>query len=382
MGAGTADAMPAGVTDGARSGGPTATPSRRPWLPWVAGLALVLAVAAAGVAWQARERLQRMEAELVRRQQASADSVAEARLIARQAQELAREAAARAALQELRLVELTASRDQIADVLTAVTRSRDENLLVELDAGLRMAMHQAAITGSADAVVLTLRYAEDRLARASGPAIDRVRRAVGADLERVKTGASADPAALADRLDEALRSVQGLPLLAQAVPPAAPASVSAPARRARADHAPVAASAPASAASAAADGTTLTDTWRERARQAWPVLWAEVRALVRLTPVDHPEAALLAPEQATFVRENLQLRLLSARVAVLSRRFDSAQVDLGAARELLERYFDRRARSVQGVLDTVRQVGAQAQAVPVPRPDATLAAIAAATGGR
>jgi uroporphyrin-3 C-methyltransferase len=348
------------------------------WLPWLAGAALVLAVAAAAVAWQAGERVQRLESELVRRQQASADVVAEARLSARQAQELAREAAARASLQELRLVELTASRDQIDDVLQAVTRSSEENLLAELDASLRMAMHQAAITGSADAVVLTLRHAEERLARASGPAIDRVRRAVGADLARVRAGAAADPSVMADRLDEALRSVEGLPLLAQALPPAPAAS--APLRRGRGERAPPAAAASASAA--AGDGDEPAWAWRAWADGAWRGFWAETRALVRLTPVDHPEAALLAPEQAAFVRGNLQLRLLSARVAVLSRRFDSAQVDLGAARGLLERYFDRRARSVQGVIDTLRQVGAQARAVPVPRPEATLAAIAAASGGR
>jgi uroporphyrin-III C-methyltransferase len=375
---------PAGLRGEAPRGGAASA------LPlWLALGAVVVATVAVTLAWQARDRLQRLEAELVRRQQASTEAVAEARLNARQAQELARDASTKAALQDLRLAELTAARDEVDDVLQAVTRSRDENLMAELDAGLRIALHQAAITGSADAVLLTLRHAEDRLARASGPAIDRVRRAVAADLERIKAGVPADPARLAERLDETLRSVDGLPLLAQAMPPAAGAP--APAARAPRPAAPGAAPGPAASSMSGAasgvaagpvpDGGTRAD-WRTIAGRWWDRTWAEVRALVRLTPIDHPEAALLAPEQALFVRENLKLRLLGARVALLSRRFDSAQADLAAARELLERYFDRRARTVQNALDTLRQVGAQAHTPPLPRPEATLAAIAAATGGR
>ena len=111
-------------------------------------------------------------------------------------------------------------------------------------------------------------------------------------------------------------------------------------------------------------------------------VWQEVRSLVRVTRIDAPEAMLLAPEQAWFLRENLKLRLLNARLALLSRQFDTAQLDLREASGALDRYFDRQARSVQGVANTLKQVLAQAHQVAVPRPDATLAAIAAAAAGR
>ncbi len=91
---------------------------------------------------------------------------------------------------------------------------------------------------------------------------------------------------------------------------------------------------------------------------------------------------LIAPEQAFFLRENLKLRLLNARLALLSRQFDTAQSDLRDAQSALERYFDRSARRTANAIDLVRQVSAQARQVVVPRPDATLAAIAAVAGGR
>ena len=108
----------------------------------------------------------------------------------------------------------------------------------------------------------------------------------------------------------------------------------------------------------------------------------EARSLIRVTRIDSPEAMLVAPEQQWFLRENLKLRLLNARLALLSRQFDTAQSDLRDALSVLDRYFDRGSRRVQSTIELVRQVQAQARLVSVPRPDATLAAIATATAGR
>jgi uroporphyrin-3 C-methyltransferase len=127
-------------------------------------------------------------------------------------------------------------------------------------------------------------------------------------------------------------------------------------------------------------------SWVEFLSSTWSALgtrvWEEVRGLIRVTPIDQPEAMLIAPEQAFFLRENLKLRLLNARLALLSRQFDTAQSDLRDAQSALERYFDPSSRRVLNAIELVRLVGAQARQVVAPRPDATLAAIAAVAGGR
>jgi uroporphyrin-3 C-methyltransferase len=66
----------------------------------------------------------------------------------------------------------------------------------------------------------------------------------------------------------------------------------------------------------------------------------------------------------------------------LSRQFDIAQADLREAQAVLERYFDRNARRVALTIDLVRQVTGQSRQLTVPRPDETLAALAAAQAGR
>jgi uroporphyrin-3 C-methyltransferase len=120
--------------------------------------------------------------------------------------------------------------------------------------------------------------------------------------------------------------------------------------------------------------------------QAWQRIatetWTEVRSLVRVTRIDQPEAMLIAPEQAYFLRENLKLRLLNARLSLLSRQFEQAQGDLAVAQTSLDRYFDRSSRRVNTTAELLRQVAAQTRNANMPRPDETLAALAAASAGR
>ena len=346
---------------------------------WTIIVALMLAVgttAAVVVAWNAQQRIKSLESELVKRQQDAGAQALEARNVAREAQDMAREAAAKMALLEARVAETTMQRSQLEDLIQSLARSRDENVLADVEAAIRVAMQQTAITGSSEPLVLALKQADERLARYNQPRLERVRRAVAQDLDRTKSAGVTDIAVLTLRLDEVIRMVDELPLLS-ALDRRGSARAAAPLAAASAASANPAA-AGASAAGAGSLSERLVQQWSGAAGQ----VWQEVRALVRVTRIDQPEAMLVAPEQAFFLRENLKLRVLNARLALLSRQFDTAQSDLRDALAALERYFDRSARRTASAMELVRQVQTQARLVSVPRPDATLAAIATASAGR
>jgi uroporphyrin-3 C-methyltransferase len=325
------------------------------WAPWGAATLAAISTASLVFAFTTHLRVRQLETELVRRQTDSGTQAAEARVLARQAEQGAREASAKLALLEARLAETALQRTQIEELIQGLARSRDENVLADIDAALRVALQQSAITGSVDPLVATLRQADERLARFNQPRLERVRRAVAQDLERARNAGVTDFAGLAIRLDEVIRQVDELPLLAT------------PEKRGR----PQALALPP----AAADGATPPDLV-ERWRFFGQTVWSEVRGLVRVTRIDSPEAVLVSPEQTMYLRENLKLRLLNARLALLSRQFDTAAADLRESQALLDRWFDRGARRVTLAGETLRQVSAQARQVVVPRPDATLAAIA------
>ena len=264
-------------------------------------------------------------------------------------------------------------RSQVEELLQSVSRSRDENVVADVEAAIRVALQQSALTGSAEPLVATLKQADERLARYNQPRLERVRRAVQSR-SRSRQGARRDRRRrLTLRLDEAVRLVDELPLLAQAAP-----RRKAGRQRGRPGAGPQRRPAPAG------DG----EDWRARAAA---VVAGRQRARRRRDPLAGarhahrpPEAMLVAPEQQFFVRENLKLRLLNARLALLSRQFEIAQSDLREAQAALERYFDRGSKRVVTASATCC-ARSSAQCAPersLPRPDETLAALAAAAAGR
>jgi len=351
---------------------------------------LSVAVAAAGwQAWQASKRVQSLEKELVRRQQDSQGQATEARVLAKQAEELSREAAARATLLETRLTEIALQRSQVEDLIKNLSLSRDENLVFDIESSLRVATQQAALTGSAEPLIVAMQSADERLARAKQPRLDNIRRALAKDLDRARATRVADINTLAIRLDEAARLVDEVPLLTQ--PDTGPTGPTAPRTSPPTKDRNTAPNKGTAAASTASSPEAEADTggWRSTVlgwgKGAAEAVWTETRSLIRITRIAQPEAMLIAPDQAFFLRENVKLRLLNARLALMSRQPAQAAADLRLIERVLPRYFDAQSRKTQLLQSMVTEAIAQSQLTQVPRPDDTLAAlatIAAATGAR
>lgn len=393
---------------------PASTPSSSRWATVVlAGLTALLAViAAAGVylAWTTQQRLKLVEQQIVKRQQDVADRAAEARTLAAQAEAVTRDAAAKVALLEARVAEASLQRAQVDEMLRNVVSSREDNLLAELEGSLRVALQHAAITASLEPVVAALVAADERLGRLGQPRMERIRLAIAKDLDRLRAASTIDLPGLAARLDEMARLVDELPMLAvidargavqaarvgvvAGVAPEVGAGVQAREALAVASSASSSPSAPAgphaavpAASAALADPL---DAWLPawavaivRPVLAWGQRWlqevgATVAELVRVTRIDQPEAALLAPEQAWFVRENLKLRLLDARLALLGRQFELSRGTLVETQSLLERYFDPGSRRVAAAVEQLRQMADLTSRASAAQADETLAAIATA----
>ena len=357
-----------------------AAPRHWQLLAWIAAVAFgVMSVAAFVSAWHTQQRVKSLEQELVRRQQTSQDDATEARVAAKQALDSVRDLNGKLGVLDERVAESQLQRTQVEDLIQSLSRSRDENVLADVEAGVRVAMQQAALTGSTDPIVAVLKQSDERLARYNNPRLDRVRRAIARDLDRVRTASAVDVPSLTIRLDEAVRMVDELPLVSTperatvAGRAAASAASAAPRVAARA------------ASSAATQPSEPPPAWVVSVQHAWDAFsvpfFSELRQAVRVTSIEHPEAALMTPDQSFFLRENVKLRLLNARLSILSHQFDLAQADLQQAQTALDRYFDHGSRRVVAVSDLLRQVSAQARQVSFPRPDDTLAAIAAAVAG-
>lgn len=319
------------------------------------GLLALVAVVALVVALSLWQKVGSMQEQLARQ---SADSLAqatEARTLARQAQETVRDTAARLALAETRVGEVALQRSQLEELMQSLSRSRDENLVVDIESAVRLALQQAQVTGNTEPLLAALKAGDQRIARAAQPRLAPLQRAIQRDADRIRSSASSDSGEALQKLDELMRSVDDLPVLNEVAVRGGSAS-------------------PWPAEAIAADAP-----WWER---AWLAVRQEARSLVRVGRIDRPEAVLLAPDQAFFLRENLKLKLLNARLALLSRQVETTRTELATVAATLNKYFDPASRRTQAAATLLQQLQAQVRSTTPPRIDDTLAALATAAAGR
>ncbi len=323
-----AGAPAAGVPSGpaARDPGPGRGAGLGLRMLWVV---VVLAIAAGGYALldqrRAAEALQRETAQRL----ALADAAA-ARAQVRDADigNQLREAQAQIASLETRVNESRAQQASLDALYRDLAPSRDELAMTEIEQILVLASQQLALAGNVEAALTALQVADSKLARLDRPQVGPLRRALAHDIASLKSVPYVDVAGISIRIDQVITAIDALPLARDERIPPSPPPVPSPEESA----------------------------WRRLLRE----LWAQVRDVIRIEVTDHPAAPLITPEQSFFLRENLRLRLLSARIALLSRDDRNFKADLKAATGWLREYFDPNAKAVQSAIATLTQQAAVA----------------------
>ncbi len=316
---------------------------RNPW-------AIVALIALSLAAWQwieTRLRLADTQQELARRL-AESDTVGkESRVLAKQSQEEVGRLQAKLGALDVKLSEAQGQQSALESLYQELARNRDDWLLADVEQSISLAAQQLQLAGNVQAALLALQAADARLTRAERPQFIALRKSLGRDLDRLKALPYVDLPGMSLRLESVVAAVDTLPLAADERPKAEPVK-----------RKPETASEP-------------LNLWQRFGID----LWTEVRGLVRIQRFDRPEPALLAPEQAFFLRENLKLRLLNARLALLSHDQWTFRNELKLAQQWLERYFDPREKAVQAALVALRQLSATEIVVELPNLNETLTAL-------
>ena len=310
---------------------------------WYLQPAVMIATAAAlllALQWyDNHQQVKTLQTELARRLAAAA---AESRNTTEQVRE------GQGKLEQLEAKQHASQNQQVAleAMYQELARSRDESLLADIEQTLLVANQQIQVAGNVRSALIALQSIDARLARLDRPQLASLRKTIARDIERLKQVPRVDPAAIAARLDELAAGVDGYVLLIEARAADAPA-----ARKA----------APSPEA----------NPWLRFARE----FWADVRDLVRIEKIDNADAAPLSVPQTYFLRENLRLRLLGARLALLAHNEKSYKTDLKAAGDWLARYFDVRRETVASAVAAVRQLHDNAVNIELPEVTPSLDAV-------
>jgi uncharacterized protein HemX len=316
----------------------TPSPARRPLsFNWAILLAVLAILLAAGAWLSGRDQSRGVKTDMARKLAEFDTAIKESKLLARNADEATRESAARIAQVEGQLAGSKEQQQALESLYQELARDRDQFALSDIEQIVLTASQQIQLAGNIKAAIIGLETADQRLLRLDKPQFSRLRQAIGNDLARLRATPFVDQAGISFRLSTQVENIEKWPLSS--------AHTKAPAKDAKA---------------------------RPRLSQD---LLSEFKNLVQIRRLDQGEPALLTPEQEYFLRQNLKLRLLTARLSLLSRDAAGYRSDLQAAEKLLARYFNTQDSAVAAAQAELRKLSELNAAPALPELKESLAAI-------
>jgi uroporphyrin-III C-methyltransferase len=318
----------------------------------LAALALVVTALFAWLAWDARLGVRSLESSAGGRIAELGAESSQSKAALAQAQAALKEAQLRIAELEARVADTQEQRVALEEMYRELSRSADDRVLSEVEQMLVLASQQLQLAGNVRGALAALQAADQRLARAEKLAAAPLRRAIAQDMERLKAVPVVDTVGIAVKIDGLIAQTDTLPL-------------------------PIAETLTASRAAARA--RTLEETATARVARDF---WEEMKSLVRIRELEAPDIALLTPAQSYFLRENLKLRLLAARMSLVARDEITFREDLRASQLWIAKYFDPKAKPTTAALGTLKQLADSPIAIAVPDINASLAAVRTARAAR
>jgi len=321
-------APPASPAPPAPSPQPEVAPSAHSWTgPTALVLALLAIAGTLALGWQGYTQMKSLEVQLARR-------IGEFDAASREVQHAAKAGTDALADIQTRLKTLEGQAQETQSQQVALSamydelaNSADQRVTADIEQTLLLAQQQLQMAGNVRAAIIGLEAANDRLNKLAKPQFANLRKAILQDLERLKLMPAADIDGVSARLEALMQAADGLKTEAYSEPAPPPAS---PAQ------------------------SGALSTLEAFSRDAW----TEIKGLLRIRRLDHPDLPLLTPTQDYFLYQNLKLRLLSARLAMIQRDEVTFRADLTAAKEWAGHYFnghDPATRSFLTNLDDLLQ---------------------------
>ena len=359
--------------DSAQSPGPKPAPTNASgasgagnWLPpkvlaWWTREKIIIAVLAVLFLinwWDTRRQISSLSEEVAQRLKIEGESLRQQAQAAREAQERVKDALVKLGALEAKIAESQSQQAALESLYQDLSRNRDDWALTEIEQTLTIASQQLQLAGNVRGALIALQNADQRLGRADKAQFIGVRRALQKDIERLKNLPFIDTSGLAIRLDTVIAGIDTLPLVFDE---RLPAQRSAPAAASTAPAATGATSTIAASSTTAA-AKAEPSAWRRLRDDAWE----QFKQLVRIRDIGDADPVLLNPSQTYFVRENLKLKLLNARIALLQRNEALFKSDIDGAIVWLNRYADVRSKTGGNALASLRSLSSSAVAIELP----------------
>jgi len=316
-----------------------AAPSQRNSIAWLAVMLSITATAAVGYTlfqdWRATDdvrvnnALTRLESDLSQSRSALAALQVEVGQLPRNDYGSDIDALQRNIDERLRLLDslparMSAIENSVAALAGISAGARETFLLAEAEYYLQIANAQLQLANNPQLASLALSMADERVIQLSNPALIDVRRALADELAALDVLVKPDIEGATLTLASLARVVESLPL--------------------------------ASATTSKKAALEELDAEASGVDRAWASMKDAMSGLIKVTPPDQDKLALLSPDAAYFLRNNIALQLQTARLALLRGEQAIFEQTLDDTSALLGEYFDGNSAQVISAQQTIAEM--------------------------
>ena len=317
-----------------------------------ANTALILVVIALlTLAWQwvnTRQRFNEVEKSLSQKLEDYQANNQQSLALAKQAEERSTQANARTVILEQKLEESRDQQDVLQTLYDQLAENREATAVAEVEQLLTIANQQLQLVGNVKSALLALQAADKRLEPLNLPRANQLRETLGLEIENLRELPQVDVLGMSAQLDTLANLCASIPLISERQP-----------------------TLNAKAAQQNTAKTPHQNTWQ---KIAYPI-WEDIKSLVTVERIDKPEPPLLSVDHEFYLRENLKLRLLTARVALLQHDESSYKADLATVSRWIIQYYDAKHPNALKAFKLLKQLSGNNIDIELPQLTESIAAV-------
>lgn len=270
--------------------------------------------------------------------------------LAKQAEERSTQANARTVLLEQKLAESRDQQEVLQTLYDQLAENREATAVAEVEQLLTIANQQLQLAGNVKSALLALQAADKRLQPLDLPRATQLRETLGLEIENLRKLPQVDVISISAQLESLADLCSTLPLISEGQPTLN--------------------------VNAAKNNAAQNNKAQLNALQKFGFsVWGDIKNLVTVERIDKPEPPLLSADHAFYLRENLKLRLLTARIALLQHDEASYRADLKTVGLWLNQYFDTKHPDAIKASDILKKISAKDISIELPELTESLSAV-------
>lgn len=311
---------------------------------------VIIVIALLALVWQwfnTRQKFNEIEHSLGRKLEQYQSINQQSLALAKQAEERSSQANARTIVLEQKLAESRDQQEALQTLYTQLAESRESTAVAEVEQLLTIASQQLQLSGNVKSALLALQAAHKRLEPLDLPRAIQLRETLSLEIENLREIPQIDVVSMSAQLTHLSELCGKLPLISERQPTL-------------------------NAKAAAEKLTAQPLTGLQKLIQP---IWEDIKNLVTVERISKPEPPLLAADQAFYLRENLKLRLLTARIALLQHDEATYKADLNTVKQWLNEYFDSKHPDTIKAFNLLKKLSSNNISIELPQLTDSFAAV-------